>query len=555
MTTTSAPLPPLIQDLLDPAAYPHPTGPIELIQTHVSYILLAGRFAYKIKKPVDLGFLDFTSLARREHFCRREVELNRRLCPDLYLGVLPITLANGHARIGGTGEPVEWAVWMRRLPADRMLTALLAAGAVTPGDLAPVARRLAAFHAGAATGGEIDAYGQPAAIRRNTDENFAQLRPFIDWTIPAGHYAFLQTYTNHFLDGHPALFADRIAGGRIRDCHGDVHAGSVCLTDPVAIFDCIEFNDRFRYGDVAAEVAFLAMDLDHHGRADLAWHFVDAYRQASDDHGLAALLDFYKCYRAVVRGKVESFRSEQASVPPDERAAAAAAARGYFDQAFAYAGGVARPALLITSGLMGTGKTTLARALARRLALVYLSSDVVRKRLAGLRPDEHRFEAFGQGIYSEDFSRQTYDALLTEAYAWLQRGCSVVLDASFKRAAERARARALAASLDLPFAALECVCPEAIVRERLIERLGKPGEASDGRWELFAQQQRDFDPCDELPPDRRLIVDTTAPVEHCAERVRDWLAGAAGRWVREPLPLLAPRQRAAGNLPSVAAEH
>jgi predicted kinase len=275
------------------------------------------------------------------------------------------------------------------------------------------------------------------------------------------------------------------------------------------------------------------MDLEHHGRADLAWHLVAAYGRASGDPGLAAVLDFYTAYRAIVRGKVESFRSQQPDVEPAERTAAATAARQYFDLAFAHAGGVARPALVITCGLMGTGKTTLAGALAGRLGLVQLSADLTRKRLAGLAPGEHRYEAFGAGIYRPAFTARTYAALLTEAHTWLRRGCSVVVDASFKRAGERARARGLAAALDVPLVVIECVCPEAVAHERLQTRLAAADSASDGRWALFAQQRADFDPCHELAPGEHLVIDTTAPPDAGADRVRDHLTAQAALRLHE----------------------
>jgi aminoglycoside phosphotransferase family enzyme/predicted kinase len=513
-------LPPLIQSLLDPSVFPHPDGEVMLVQTHISYVFLVGEFAYKVKKPLNLGFLDYSTLERREYFCRREVELNRRLCPDLYLGVVPIVAVGDGFRVGGEGRRVEWAVEMRRLQEDRLLSNLLEVDRVEPEQIERIARRLAEFHARAATGGEIDLYGQPRTIRRNTDENFAQLLPFVGRTISAAQLARLRAYTDSFLNENRPLFAKRVGEHRIRDCHGDLHAGSICLADDLCIFDCIEFNDRFRYGDVLAEVAFLAMDLDRYGRADLSWRFVDAYRRASGDDCPDRLLDFYKCYRAVVRAKVESFKLDEPDFTPEEKDAATEAARVYVDLASVYAGLTTRPILLATCGLMGTGKSTLARALARRFGLVYLSSDVTRKRLVGLAPTEHRYESFGSGIYAEEYSRRTYEALLREAGEWLSRGCSVVVDASFKRSAERAAIRRLADDLGIDLLFVECVCSEELIRSRVEQRVKRSGEASDARWDIFSLQKQDFDPCDEIEAARRLVVNTAEPIEHCIDHVR-----------------------------------
>jgi uncharacterized protein len=334
-----------------------------LVQTHISYIFLVGTRAYKVKKPVHLGFLDYSTLDLREHFCRREVELNRRLAPDLYLGVEPIVATSQGVRVGGDGEPVEWCVVMQRLPEEGLLSTRLVGGDVTPDQITAVARQVAKFHHVAQTGGEIDGYGQPATIRVNTEENFTQLAPYVGRTVSADHLARIRAFTEAFLLQKRPLFAERIAQHRIRDCHGDLHAGSICLADKIQIFDCIEFNDRFRYSDVAAEVAFLAMDLDHFGRSDLARRFVDSYRQAAGDGLPDDLLAFYACYRAVVRAKVESFKLDEPGFTPDERARARDQAKVYVDLALTYAGASARPALFLASGLMGTDKPALVRKL------------------------------------------------------------------------------------------------------------------------------------------------------------------------------------------------
>jgi aminoglycoside phosphotransferase family enzyme/predicted kinase len=514
------PIPPLIRSLLDPAAYPIPAEKVSLVQTHISYIFLVGTRAYKVKKPVNLGFLDYSTRDLREHFCRREVELNRRLAPELYLGVEPIVATSQGIRVGGDGEPVEWCVVMQRLPEEQLLSTRLSAGDVTPDQITAVARQVANFHRVAQTGGEIDIFGQPATIRVNTEENFTQLAPYVGRTVSANHLARIRAFTEAFLLQNRPLCARRIADHRIRDCHGDLHAGSICLADEIQIFDCIEFNDRFRYSDVAAEVAFLAMDLEHFGRSDLAWHFVDAYRQAAGDGIPDDLLAFYACYRAVVRAKVESFKLDEPGFTADERATTRERASVYVDLALTHTGVTARPALVLTSGLVGSGKTTVARELAHRFALVYLSSDVTRKHLVGLDPTEHRYEAFGEGIYADDLSRRTYAALLAEATTWLSRGISVIVDASFKHQAERDLARELAEDRGVRLVVLECVCPEEELHRRLDQRRLTPGEASDARWELFARQKGDFDLWKEIDQAEHVVVRTDQALAHCVEQVR-----------------------------------
>ncbi|MCX7911436.1 MAG: hypothetical protein N2506_00505, partial [Dehalococcoidales bacterium] len=275
-------LPRLIQAMLEPSIYPEPPAEVRLIQTQISCVFLAGSYAYKVKKPVDMGFLDYTTLAKRRHCCEKEVELNRRLCPETYLGVVTIRRDGERFTIGGTGEVAEYAVWMRRLPEERMMDRLLAENRVTPEMVAAVARRIAIFHGQAETSEEIARTGGIAAVIKNTEENFTQTEKYFGITITPSAYRRIRTYTEEFIRKNERLFLRRMAEGRVRDCHGDLHAAHVCfLGDTICIYDCIEFIDRLRYTDVAAEIAFLAMDLDYHGRSDLARAFVQTYVRES----------------------------------------------------------------------------------------------------------------------------------------------------------------------------------------------------------------------------------------------------------------------------------
>ncbi len=323
----------IIAALSDPAIYPDPAPAVALEQTQMSVVFLAGDYVYKVKKPVNLGYLDYTTLEQRLEFCRKEVDLNRRLCPHAYLGVVAITIKDGRLSLGGSGKVVEYAVKMRRLPGERMMDVLLGEGRVSVEMVRRLAATLADFHARAAV---VSGFGDITTIRTNTEENFQQVRDYVGRTLPPARYDRIASYTRRFIQHEAARLQQRVAEGRVRDCHGDLHTAHVCFTDPVCIFDCIEFNDRFRYVDVAGEVAFLSMDIDRLGRSDLADAFVKAYIEHSGDTGLAGLLNFYKCYFAFVRGKVAGFKLDDPLVPEDERAEALALAQRYFELAEAY---------------------------------------------------------------------------------------------------------------------------------------------------------------------------------------------------------------------------
>jgi aminoglycoside phosphotransferase family enzyme len=302
----------------------------------MSFVFLTGEYVYKIKKPVNLGYLDYTTLEKRHFFCHQELKLNRRLCPDAYLTVVPIVEEKGGLCVEGRGKAIEYAVKMKQLPQDRMMDVLLPRGQVTLEMVAKVAEKLTGFHKKAKTNPKIAAFGRLDVIRHNCDENFAQTEKYIGLTIPKAQYQRIKGYTDNFIKSNARLFGKRVREGKIRDCHGDLHAAHVCFTDDICIYDCIEFNDRFRYSDVASEIAFLAMDLDRYQKAGLSRHLVDTYLELSHDEELLKLLNFYKCYRAYVRGKVESFKLDDPYIPREKKVKVLTAAQGYFQLAESY---------------------------------------------------------------------------------------------------------------------------------------------------------------------------------------------------------------------------
>ena len=509
-------LPEIVQALLEPKTYPDATERVELVQTQMSFIFLTDHYVYKVKKPVDLGYLDYTTLEKRQLYCQRELELNRRLSPDVYLKVVAITREKGNISIDGTGTVIEYGVKMRRLPQERMMNVLLGQNEVTPDMVTRVAKKLAGFHRQAETSERISAFGGLDTITRNTDENSTQTEKYIGHTISRDKYDRINNYTETFILKNTPLLQKRVADGRIRDCHGDLHAAHICFTDGISIYDCIEFNDRFRYCDVASEVAFLAMDLDHYGRADLSRSFIAGYIAESRDTELMQLLNFYKCYRAYVRGKVESFQLDDPYILDTEKEPIQERASSYFDLAYSYI--KTKPALIITTGVVGTGKTSLAQALSRRLGLVVISSDVTRKQLASIPLTEHRFEEFDTGIYSDEFSRITYDKMFTEAKSVLTEGGSVIIDASFIKAPERQTAKRLAEETNADFFIVECALDDAILQERLARR-AKEGSVSDGRWEILEPQKKRFEPVAEVQPDNHIKVNTASPPDKLAKEI------------------------------------
>jgi aminoglycoside phosphotransferase family enzyme len=326
----------VVEALMKPEAYEEEAEQIELKQTHISWVFLTGKFAYKVKKAVDFGFLDFSTLEKRRFFCEKELELNRRLCGDMYLEVVPINKSD-RIRINGEGETVEYAVKMKRIPEEKIMTRLLEEGKVDRTLVDRVAKIIAEFHLKAETGKRIGEFGSLPMIEKNWRENFEQSEEFIGETITMESYRLIRARIGEFMKGNAAFFAKRVAENRVRECHGDIHSGNIFVADRIYIFDAIEFNERFRFCDVASDIAFLAMDLDFKDRRDLSKFFVERYVKYSGDREVEKLLGFYKCYRAYVRGKVVSFRLKDPSVGKKEKSAAKKEAKAYFELAAGYA--------------------------------------------------------------------------------------------------------------------------------------------------------------------------------------------------------------------------
>ena len=329
----------LIQDLANPENLPDRTKDVRIIQTHISIVFVGDTFVYKVKKPVNFGFLDFSTLQKRQHYCHKEVELNRRLAKSLYLGVLPVHFDGGRHVLGsGKGDVVEYAVKMKRIPEDRLMDHVFDRGELDEQSLMNVAAVLARFHATAETSPGIAEYGRAERFKINTDENFEQVAKYQDITVEKEAFRAIEEWTNQFYKSFRELFSRRISQGRVRDCHGDLHMEHICLTPDLPIFDCIEFNERFRYSDTIADMAFLLMDLEFHGgyrEAEDLWKRYKALAK-EDDKQIDALVTFYKVYRAFVRGKVNSFRVDDSTIAHPEKDRAVETARRYFKLAHSY---------------------------------------------------------------------------------------------------------------------------------------------------------------------------------------------------------------------------
>lgn len=503
----------ILSFLGNPASYPHRPDTVELVHTHISCVALAGKWVYKVKKPVDLGFVDFSTLEKRRRFCEEEVWLNRRLCAAIYGGVVPVFRSEEGLTFEENGPAVEYAIKMHRLGEEHFLDRRLARGEVALPDLDRVVEKLAALYRGQSSSAEIAIWGRTDRLRVSTDENFAQTEPHVGTALSRPAFEAIRYYTNRFYDHQAPLINRRRAHGHIIDGHGDLRLEHVHLTpEDVCIFDCIEFSRRLRSVDVASDVAFLAMDLDFSGRPDLSVAFARRVAEALDDPELLKMIDFYKCYRAYVRGKVEGMRSREAEVPEAERTASRERATRYFQWALQYATAGSGPAVIAVMGRVGTGKSTQAKALAETLGWDVVRSDRVRKEQAGVPLRERGGAAERADLYAEERTRQVYTALGNEAVRRAGHSRGTVLDATFGKRTYRDAMREALNEHDIPHCFVELTASDAAIKRRLKAR-EKAASVSDARLEDLAMLSAGYEAPDALEDAYHFRAETEAHPE------------------------------------------
>jgi aminoglycoside phosphotransferase family enzyme/predicted kinase len=503
----------IIAFLCDPRSYPDQPKRIRFLQTHASYVFLCSPYVFKVKKKVNFGFLDFSSLKNRRYYSEREVTLNRRLCPDIYLRVIPISFSAGKLAFGKGERVVEYAVKMRKLQDRYFMLRLLRHDKVTTKDLDRIVSRLKDFYEAETPTQKITAWGRIENLKISTGENFDQTKAFIGLTISREAFEAIAYYTALFYAQKSALFSARVQERRIRDCHGDLHLEHIHLApETLSIFDCIEFNDRFRYIDVASDVAFLAMDLDHHDRPDLSRQITSRIADSLRDTGMLGLMDFYKCYRAYVRGKVESFQLARAEVPKTKQKRSRTQAERYFRLALRYALFGSEPTVLVIMGRAASGKSTLADALGSELGFEVISSDRTRKELAGVPLFQRVKGAARRDLYSEAMTNETYKKLFQYAKTQLDRHASLILDATFSRRDDRDELRRLLDSKSVNYRFIEAEAPDEVVKQRLEQRKGAIHVLSDARLEDFDMLMQSYQTPWEIDTHHRLHVATDRPI-------------------------------------------
>ncbi|MBF2065034.1 MAG: AAA family ATPase [Calothrix sp. C42_A2020_038] len=504
MSDTS--LPSLIQQMLLPGFYPHPCKEnIELIQTHCSYVLLTGDYVYKLKKPVNFGFLNYSTLELRHKFCHEELRLNKRGAAELYLEVLPISQFGENYKLDDTTSIIEYTLKMRQFPDEGLFSTMFESGKITESHIEDLGRVVALYHSKSETNDYISSFGSVAQVREAFDQNYEQTIKYIGGPQTQQQFDETKQYTDKFFEQRSQLFQSRVDNKFIRECHGDLHARNICLWhDQILLFDCIEFNEPFRFVDVMYDVAFTVMDLEARGRKDLANVFLNTYSEQTGDWEGLQVLPLYLSRQAYVRAKVTSFLLDDPGVPATVKEESAKTAAAYYTQAWEYT----KPRqgrLILMSGVSGSGKSTTARYLAKQIGAIHLRSDAVRKHLGGVP----LYERGGSNLYTEEMTAKTYARLLELGIILATQGFSVILDAKYDRVKLRSDAISKAIANQLPIQIIQCTAPVEVLSERLSNR---SGDIADATVDLLSSQLQASEAFTTNEKTYIKILDTTQPL-------------------------------------------
>lgn len=500
----------LVNSLMQPDLFDPPVEKCVLIETHISWVILAGPYAYKIKKSINLGFLDFSTLEKRRFYCQEELRLNKRLAPAIYLAVIPITGTVEHPQWAGKGEAIEYAVKMQAFPQQAQLDRVLAIGALQPRQIDILARHIANFHDQIDVAGVDTMFGDPERIRQPIEENFRQIREHVTNAKALHSLVELERWSQSTFHALQSLFEQRKSGGFVRECHGDMHLRNIAWVDDAPlVFDCIEFNLTLRWIDVMSDVAFLVMDLQVRKQPELAQRFVNNYLQHTGDYAGMGVLRFYQVYRALVRAKIDAIRADQAGISREEQAEAEKDFFDYLKLALSYVR-PAKPQLIITRGMSASGKSTVTQPLLEQLGAIRIRSDVERKRLFGLKAEDDGQSAVGKGIYTTKATERTYRKLEELAAQIIDAGHSVIVDAVFLQYEERQHFRKLAETRQTSFVILECTADAETLRQRIVQR---KNDVSDADLKVLDMQRSQWQSLRKHERINAMTIDTGTPVD------------------------------------------